>query len=79
MSERVFATEIVGLEVRTDDGRTVGTLDDVVVDLSSGEMIYLLIKDPTDVCKQCKTDPDGRKMLEFVNIDVDGSRVIVSL
>jgi len=79
MSERVFATEIVGLEVRTDDGRTVGTLDDIVVDLSSGEMVFLLIRDPSDICKQYKTDPDGRKMLEFKNIDIDSNRVIVSL
>jgi len=79
MSERVFATEIVGLEVRTDDGRAVGTLDDIVVDLSSGEMIFLLIKDPEDVCKPYKTDPDGRKMVPFHNIDVDGNRIVVSL
>jgi len=79
MSERVFATEIIGSEVRTDDGRAVGTLDDIVVDLSSGEMMFLLIKDPTDVCKQYKTDPDGRKMVSFRNIDVDSNRVIISL
>ena len=79
MSERVFATEIVGLEVRTDDGRSVGTLDDVVVDLSTGEMVFLLIKDHTDVCKQYKTDPDGRKMVSFRNIDIDSNHVIVSL
>ena len=79
MSERVFATEIVGLEVRTDDGRAVGTLDDIVVDLSSGEMVFLLIKDPTDVCKPYKTDPDGRKMVSFHNVDVDSNRIVVSL
>ena len=79
MGDRVFATEILGAAVRADNGAVLGVLDDIIVDLTSGEIAFLLIKDPSAACKAYKTDPEGRKMVPVKNIDMKDDHVVVSL
>ena len=79
MGDRVFATELIGANVRTDNGAMLGMLDDIIVDLTSGAIAFLLIKDPSAACKTYKTDPEGRKMVPVQSIDMKGDHVVVSL
>jgi len=79
MGERFFATEILGLEAKTADGKKLGKVDDIIVDTRSGEIRYVLLKDCTDICARYKKDPDGRRVVEFKAIDVADGNVILSL
>jgi sporulation protein YlmC with PRC-barrel domain len=78
MGDRFFATEILGLEARTEDGKRLGKIDDIVADTESGEMRFLLLKDCSEMCGRFRTDPDGRKIVEFRTMDItDGAAVLV--
>ena len=79
MTERFFATEILGLEARTGDGKRLGKVDDIVVDTQSGEMKYILLRDCSEMCGRYRTDPDGRKVVDFRTIDITDGAVILSL
>jgi len=79
MRDRFFATEILGLETRSAEGKRLGKVDDIVVDTRSGEMTFILLKDCSEICGRYKTDPDGRKVVEFDTIDVADGAVILSL
>ena len=79
MGERFFATEILGLEARTADGKRLGKVDDIVVDTQSGEMRFILLKDCSEMCARYRTDPDGRKVVEFTAIGVVDGAVVLAL
>lgn len=77
MGDRFFATEIIGMEAKNVEGKRMGKIDDIVVDTRSGEMRYVLLSEPTDACSRYKSDQDGRKIVDFKNIEVvDGVMVI---
>jgi|GEM_PF-1316393 len=79
MRDRFFATEILGLEARSSEGKRLGNVDDIVVDTHSGEMRFVLLKDCSEMCSRYKTDPDGRKVVEFRMIDIIDGAVVLSL
>jgi len=76
---RLFATEIFGTEVRTADGKRAGKIDDIVIDTGSGEIVYLLLKDCSDVCDRYKKDQNGRRIVSVRTMDLAGDHIIVSL
>lgn len=77
MGERKFMTELVGAEVRTADGKSLGKLNDFVVDTLSGEIKYLLLQPFTDKCGSMRTDPQGRKIAEFKHFDMEGGDIVI--
>ena len=79
MRDRFFATEIIGLEARSAEGKRLGKVDDIVVDTQSGEMRFVLLKDCSEICGRYRTDPDGRKVVGFRTIDIADGAVILSL
>ena len=79
MKERFFATEILGAEARTPDGKKLGKVDDIVADTRSGEIRYILLKDCSDLCDRFKKDPDGRRVVEFRTMELADGTVILSL
>lgn len=62
---RKFITEIVGKRVMTDDGLMLGEIDDVVIDSSSGALVYVLLGVDDTNKEMFKTDEKGRMVLPF--------------
>lgn len=79
MAERMFISELKGCDVKTNDGKPLGRFDEVVVDTGSGEIVYILVANPTEHCAPFKTDPKGRKVVEFKNMATSGNSLILYL
>jgi sporulation protein YlmC with PRC-barrel domain len=63
---KLFATELRGKTVMTEDGQILGVLSDFLVEMKTGRIQSLLV-DPAETVeiRLYKTDPAGRLLLSF--------------
>jgi len=63
---KLFATELRGKTVMTEDGQVLGVLDDFLLDTKTGRIQSLLVAPTESVeTRLFKTDPRGRLILSF--------------
>ena len=63
---KLFATELRGKTVMTEDGQILGVLDDFLLDTKTGRIQSLLVAPAESVeARLFKTDPRGRLILSF--------------
>jgi len=63
---KMFATELRGKTVMTEDGQIIGVLADFIVDTRSGKIESLLVQPAEAVEPRLfKVDPEGRLILAF--------------
>lgn len=63
---KVFATELKGKTVMTEDGQILGILTDFLVDTKTGRIRSMLVSPAESVeTRLFKTDPEGRLILNF--------------
>ena len=63
---KLFATELRGKTVMTEDGQVLGVLDDFLLDTKTGRIQSLLVAPAESVeSRLFKTDPQGRLILSF--------------
>lgn len=63
---KLFATELRGKTVTTEDGQLLGVLDDFLMDTKTGRIQSLLVQPAESVeTRLFKTDPKGRLILSF--------------
>lgn len=63
---KVFATELRGKTVMTEDGQILGVLADFIMDTRTGKIETLLVTPAASVeTRLFKTDPQGRLLLGF--------------
>ncbi len=63
---KLFATELKGKTVMTEDGQILGILTDFIMDTRSGKISTLLVAPAENVeTRLFKTDPEGRLLLGF--------------
>ena len=61
---KLFATELKGKTVMTEDGQILGILTDFIVDTRTGRIEMLLVNPAENVeTRLFKTDPQGRLLL----------------
>jgi len=76
---RIFSKEILGKEVETITGRTIGVLEDIVIDTDDGSIKYLLISASGNVLgEEHKVDDNGRIVVETDRIRFDGNKIIIN-
>jgi len=79
VEDRMFSRELIGKEVESITGRSVGTLEDIVIDTDDGSIRYLLVSASGNVIGgPHKVDEDGRIVVETDRIRVDGNRLIIN-
>jgi len=63
---KLFATELTGKTVMTEDGQILGVLSDFMVETKTGKIQSILV-DPAETVERrlFKTDPEGRLILSF--------------
>jgi sporulation protein YlmC with PRC-barrel domain len=66
---KIFATELQGKVVMSNDGKLLGDVDNIVINTSNGEIKHLLLRpgegiDPNEY----KTDRQGRIVLPFKKV-----------
>ncbi len=75
----MFSKELIGKEVETITGRSVGVLEDMVVDTEDGSLKYLLISTSGKVLNDAhRIDENGRIVVETNRIRIDGDRLIIN-
>ena len=63
---KVFATELKGKTVMTEDGQILGVLADFLVDTKTGRIWSMLVSPAESVeTRLFKTDPEGQLILNF--------------
>lgn len=63
---KVFATELKGKTVMTEDGQILGILTDFLIDTQTGRIRSMLVSPAESVeTRLFKTDPEGRLILNF--------------
>lgn len=63
---KMFATELRGKTVMTEDGQILGVLADFIMDTRSGKIESLLVRPAEAVEPRLfKVDPEGRLILAF--------------
>ncbi len=63
---KVFATELKGKTVMTEDGQILGVLSDFMLETKTGRIQSMLVAPAETVEKRLfKTDPEGRLILSF--------------
>ena len=63
---KVFATELRGKTVMTEDGQILGVLTDFLIDTKTGRIQSMLVSPAETVeARLFKTDPEGRLVLNF--------------
>ncbi len=79
MDGRFFVKELVGMDVVTVNGRTIGVLSDVVIDTDDGRIAYILVKSEGNVLTTAhKVDEEGRLVVETQRIRVDGDKIVIN-
>lgn len=63
---KLFATELRGKTVMTEDGQILGVLSDFIMDTKSGKIASMLVSPSDNVeARLFKTDAEGRLILSF--------------
>ena len=63
---KLFATELRGKTVMTEDGQILGVLSDMIMESKTGKITTLLVQPAATVeARLFKTDPEGRLILSF--------------
>ena len=76
MGYRMLRKELIGLQVMTESGKELGTLDEIVIDDSTGGIKYLLIRSYGKTDPAVKKDGRGRIICSVIDMKVvDGHLV----
>lgn len=63
---KLFATELRGKTVMTEDGQILGVLTDFIMDTKSGKIVSMLVSPAEGIEPRLfKTDAEGRLILSF--------------
>ncbi|HDH91351.1 MAG TPA: hypothetical protein ENF38_00190 [Candidatus Aenigmarchaeota archaeon] len=81
MESRVKAVEIIGKSIISEEtGRKLGVVDNIEFVAESGEMLNIIVADPSKYLKEInpKTDEKGRVVIPFTAVKSIGDFVIVT-
>ncbi len=79
MNMKFFSKELMGRVVENISGGTVGILEDIVLDVVSGRIKYLLIRPTSSVIsREAKVDEYGRLVVSTGRILLEGERIVIN-
>jgi sporulation protein YlmC with PRC-barrel domain len=72
--------EILGKAVVTKEGKRLGSVKDITFETRTGELIHIVIKDPTAYCNQLSLEVSqhGEILIPYNSIIAIGDFVVVS-
>ena len=72
--------EILGKSVVTKEGKKLGTVRDVTFETRTGELIHVVIKDPSPYCSQLNLEysKKGEVLIPYNSIIAIGDFVVIS-
>ena len=77
---KLFATELKGKTVMTEDGQILGVLADFIMDTKSGKIASMLVSPAEGIEPRLfKTDPEGRLILSFKTMKAVKDVIVTTL
>jgi len=78
--DKKYARDLIGRTVISKTGKKFGTLGDIVFETRSGELIHMVLDNPTVNAERLELEKDrnGKKLLPFSAVIAVGDFVVVS-
>ncbi len=77
---KLFATELKGKTVMTEDGQILGVLADFIMDTKTGKISSILVTPSETVeSRLFKVDPEGRLILSFKSMKAVRDVIVTQL
>ncbi|MEM2115956.1 MAG: PRC-barrel domain-containing protein [Candidatus Woesearchaeota archaeon] len=78
--EKFAGSEIIGKTVVSKNGKKYGTVGDVVFETKSGELIHIVLINPTPNALKLdlEKDPEGNLLVPFSSVIAVGDLVVIS-
>ncbi len=78
--ERSYAKELIGRTIVSKTGKRFGEVGDLIFEVSSGELIHLLLRNPTSYTAKMELEKtkEGSILIPFSAVIASGDFVVVS-
>ena len=78
--DRSYSRELIGKTVVSKTGKRFGEVGDLIFEVSSGELIHLLLKSPTSYTDKMELEKskEGQILVPFSAVIATGDFVVVS-
>jgi sporulation protein YlmC with PRC-barrel domain len=78
--DRVMAKEIIGRTIVSKTGKKFGEVGDVIFEARSGELIHMIVKNPTTYSLKLdlEKDKDGSILIPFSSVIAMGDYMVVA-
>ncbi|VVB76404.1 Uncharacterised protein [Candidatus Tiddalikarchaeum anstoanum] len=78
--ERVLSDKIINKTVVSQTGKTFGQTEDLIFESTSGEIIYLILKNPTPYAQtyDLEKTTDGRLKIPYNSVLAVGDFIVVA-
>ena len=78
--EKKFSKQLIGKMVVSKTGRTFGKVKDLIFETKSGEIVHLVLEDPSPYAErlELEKDKDGDSLIPFSAVIASGDFMVVS-
>ena len=78
--DRVVSKQIIGKVIVSKTGKRFGEVGDVIFEARSGELIHMVVKNPTTYSKKLdlEKDKDGSILIPFSSVIAMGDYMVVA-
>src|SRR3989344_4838334 len=78
--EKKFSRDLMGKTVVSKTGKRFGEVGDIVFEVRSGELIHLVLRNPTPYCEklELEKDKEGNILIPFSAVLATGDYMVVS-
>lgn len=78
--EKKYSKDLIGKTVISKTGKKYGTLGDIIFETRSGELIHLVLENPTQYAETLELEKEkgGKRLIPFSAVIAIGDFVVVS-
>ncbi len=78
--EKKFARQIIGKTVVSKTGKRFGEVGDIIFEVKSGELIHLILANPTSYIEKLELEKDksGKILIPFSSVVAMGDFLVIS-
>ncbi|MBI4440282.1 PRC-barrel domain-containing protein [Candidatus Woesearchaeota archaeon] len=78
--DKKFSRQLIGKTVVSKAGKRFGEVGDIVFETRSGELIHLVLKNPTSYCEKLELEKskDGKLLIPFSAVIASGDFMVIA-
>ncbi|MFH1405703.1 MAG: PRC-barrel domain-containing protein [Nanoarchaeota archaeon] len=80
MEEKSYSKELIGKTIVSKSGKKFGEVGDLIFEVGSGELIHLLLRNPTPYTDKMELEKtkDGQILIPFSAVIASGDFIVVA-